>query len=70
MPEDRLGPLQGGVEPYGYQWSGVLTGNDSLVSGALDASGWLYLDVTSDDGQNASDELFITVSDSAPPCTL
>lgn len=68
----------GGVSPYTYRWSGVLSGTASEVSGSVSSSGWLYLDVTSADGQQASDEMFITVtsaalessSETAAPCAF
>ena len=57
-----------GEEPYGFEWSGVLSGTNSWVNGVVSESGWLYLDVESDDLQQASDSLFVEVTSEAGPC--
>lgn len=59
--------VHGGNGSNSYQWSGVLSGTGPSVSGEVSSSGWLYLDVSSG-GQNASDKLYITVSQFAPEC--
>jgi len=59
--------VYGGQEPYTYQWSGVLSGTSSEVYGAP-GTGWLYLTVTSADGQGDGAQLYITESWSAPSC--
>jgi len=58
----------GGQGPYTIQWSGVLSGSGYEVSGSLSAPGWLYLDVTDGAGNTDGDQLYITVSWSAPTC--
>lgn len=58
----------GGEPPLSYSWSGVLSGSGLSVSGTVSSSGWLNLDVTSNDGQTANDQFWVTVSGSAPVC--
>lgn len=48
----------------------VLSGTGSEISGTLSSSGWLYLDVTDSGGRTDGDDLYITVSPSAPDCPL
>jgi hypothetical protein len=54
--------VTGGVQPYSYAWSGVLSGTGPQITGRLSESGLLNLDVTSTDGQHSHDDIFITVS--------
>jgi len=54
--------VSGGQSPYSYQWSGELSGTGPSVTGALSTSGTLYLDVSSADGQHASNSLYITMT--------
>jgi hypothetical protein len=58
--------VSGGQSPYTYQWSGVLSGTGSSITGSLSASGTLFLNVGSADGQRASTSLSITVQ--SLPC--
>ncbi len=62
----------GGTPPYhSYQWSGVLSGTSSSVSGPLFNSGWLYLSVkdSSSPQQTQGAQKYITVDWNAPlPC--
>ena len=60
--------VDGGHTPYGYQWSGVLSGTSNFVSGVVSSSGTLSVLVTSNDGQQKSKSLFITLTSSAPTC--
>ncbi len=60
--------VSGGQAPYQYQWSGKLSGTNYEISGSLSQSGWLYLDVESNDDQNSGDEVYITVSSSGSGC--
>lgn len=62
--------VTGGVAPYSYQWSGVLSGTGSSVSGSPSSSGWLYLDVTDSNQDADGDDFYITVSQSASPCGI
>ncbi len=57
----------GGTPPYSYSWSGVLTGNQSSVSGMLFSSGRLDLAVTDSQSQVRYAQKYITVDWSAPP---
>lgn len=63
-----LAVTSGGEPPLSYQRSGVLSGNGVFVSGTVSSSGWLNLEVTSNDGQVVSDQLWIQVSSGAPEC--
>jgi hypothetical protein len=58
--------VSGGLQPYSYAWSGVLSGTGPQVTGRLSESGSLNLDVTSADGQHSHDDMFITVSSQGP----
>jgi hypothetical protein len=55
--------VTGGVAPYTYQWSGPLPGSSSAVSGSLQSSDFLQLDVWDSTNQHASWTLFVTVCD-------
>ncbi len=58
---------KGGSGGYSYEWSGVLSGTESSVTGQVWSSGWLNLEVTAiDDTENASK--YITVDAGAPDC--
>lgn len=57
----------GGAGGYTYQWSGVLSGTGSSVSGNVSSSGTLAVVVTSG-GDQTNDSQWITVSSSAPEC--
>lgn len=63
-----LASVTGGTTPYTYQWSGVKSGTDVAVWGSPSASGWLYLQVNSADGQQVNTDLFINVYEEAPAC--
>ncbi len=60
----------GGLGPYSYQWSGVLSGSASQFLGSVPQSGWLNLTVTSADQQQASSQVYVSVSGSAPECVF
>jgi hypothetical protein len=60
--------VSGGSSPYTYAWTNKLTGSGSTITGSLTSSGWLYLDVDSDDDQDDGDEIYITVSPSGDDC--
>jgi hypothetical protein len=60
--------VSGGETPYTYSWSGKVSGSSSQVTGSLTSSGWIYLDVDSDDGQDDGGELYVTVSPSGDDC--
>lgn len=53
--------VSGGLPPYSYSWSGVLSGNQASVSGMLFSSGWLYLTVTDATSQVINRQLYITI---------
>ena len=62
------GIASGGMEPYGYTWSGILSGAAHFVSGTVPSAGWLKLSVTSADGQSVSDSLWVSSDASFPEC--
>lgn len=62
------GSANGGQPPYSYSWSGQLSGSGQVVSGALFSSGYLYLTVTSADGQQKMVPKHITVTGGGGPC--
>jgi subtilisin family serine protease len=49
---------EGGVPPYTYEWSGVLSGTSQEISGS-NVQGYLYLTVGSSDGQTAQGIMYI-----------
>lgn len=53
-----------GVAPFTYQWSGILSGTGSSVSGRPPSSGTLRLRVTASDGSISESELIVHVFDS------
>jgi hypothetical protein len=61
------GGASGGSGSYSYQWSGVLSGSGSSITGAVSQSGYLYLTVTSG-GQQIQEEKYITSSTSNDWC--
>lgn len=67
-----LAAASGGTPPYhSYQWSGVLSGTQSSVSGPVFSSGWLYLTVkdSSLPQQTRSAQKYITVDwNASEPC--
>lgn len=52
----------GGIRPYDYQWSGVLTGSSYTVSGTINGSGWLNVLVTDGLNRQSSTSLYVTVA--------
>ena len=60
--------VTGGVTPYSYQWSGVLSGSGSSITGIVGGSGYLILMVTGDESDQASDSLFIYVDEELEEC--
>jgi hypothetical protein len=71
-PRDRFcvweAAVSGGIPPYSYAWSGVLSGSNQYIGGAISGSGWLYLTVTDSNGSQNDDGLYITLNQSAPSC--
>lgn len=59
---------QGGQPPYTYQWSGLLSGSDYIVSGVITNGGALRVDVWSADGQAANATVSVSISPSEPEC--
>ena len=45
FPGTWTADISGGSPPYSYQWSGVLSGTGSSISGMVYSSDYLYLDV-------------------------
>ena len=62
--------VSGGTGSYTYQWSGVLLGSGPEISGIVSGSGLLYLDVTDSGGAMGGNNLYVTVTPSAPMCLL
>jgi len=60
--------VDGAAGSVSQQWSGVLSGTGSFVSGSLSSSGTLFVDVQTSAGQTGDASVFITVSSSAEPC--
>lgn len=56
----------GGVPPYSFVWSGVLSGGGGSIEGILFSSGTLNVKVTDAVGHTDTDSFFITVQDGAP----
>jgi hypothetical protein len=54
----------GATPPYTYQWSGKLSGTNSFVSGNIETSGYLYVDIWDATGQYVRKSLYITVTTS------
>ncbi len=61
--------VTGGTPPYTYSWSGALSGSQEWIDGVVSQSSWLYLTVTSSDQQQASDQIFVEVSQQAMECS-
>lgn len=59
--------IEGGRDPYTFQWSGLKTGNLSSVSGPLASSGAFSLDIWDALGQHASATPFFVNVDSFNP---
>ena len=55
------GSASGGTSPYSYEWSGVLSGTGSSITGELWSSGTLDLTVTDADGTEASTHILVCV---------
>lgn len=60
--------VSGGLPPYTYSWSGVLSGSGSSVMGLVSESGWLNLTVTDAANSQFNTAKFITVDFQAPEC--
>ena len=52
-----------GLRPLTYEWSGVLHGSGSKITGVVEESGWLRVKVTDPLDRTASDSLEVTVGD-------
>ncbi len=52
-----------GTSPYTYQWTGILSGTASSITGVPAASGYLYLEVWDSAGHTAVASLYVTVCD-------
>lgn len=57
-----------GVPPFHYEWSGILHGSDSTITGVAEESGWLRLTITDPLDRSAHDSLEVTVG-GGPSCT-
>ena len=60
--------VSGGLQPYTYSWSGVLSGSASDIMSLVSESGWLNLTVTDDANSQVNTSKFITVDFQAPEC--
>jgi hypothetical protein len=60
--------VSGGIPPYTYSWSGLLSGSGGAVSGPIYSSGTLYLTVTDFWGRQGSSSLGVTVVQMPPSC--
>jgi len=60
--------ISGGIPPYTYSWSGLLSGSGGAVSGPIYSSGTLYLTVTDFWGRQGSSSLGVTVVQMPPSC--
>jgi hypothetical protein len=71
QPEDSAcnwwANASGGTGSYQYSWSGVLSGNQATVFGAVSQPGTLYLTVTSG-SQQKNVQKYVSVSGSADEC--
>lgn len=54
-----------GIEPFRYEWSGVLHGSDRKVSGVVEESGWLKVEVTDPLDRTARDSMEVMVNPSS-----
>jgi hypothetical protein len=65
IPEDVWCTWQasatGGVPPYSYAWSGVLSGTGSSIQGPVTSPGWLTVTVTDDVNNTDYESLYITI---------
>lgn len=59
--------VTGGEGNYSYQWSGILSGTGSSITGRVYSSGWLNLQVTATIGTRSTRK-YITVDPEAPDC--
>lgn len=57
------GYVSGGIPPYRYSWSGILSGSGSTVTGRVTESGWLKLTVTDAISRDDQDSLYVEVLD-------
>lgn len=64
----QLQSVSGGRPPLTFEWSGALSGNQMWVTGSVTQSGWLIATVESEDGQQHSDQIWVTVDSNAPDC--
>jgi hypothetical protein len=48
--------------PYRYQWSGKLSGTNSFVTGNIETSGYLNVDIWDASGQYVRKSLYVTVT--------
>jgi hypothetical protein len=58
--------VSGGITPFSYTWTGILTGNGSSVSGVPSSSGWLYLEVEDYMGRTDSYSHYVSVTSGGP----
>lgn len=58
----------GGDYPFTYQWSGILSGSLSQVSGAISSSGWLHVTVMDDAMSAVQDSMFVSRTSYNPEC--
>jgi hypothetical protein len=52
---------QNGIPPYGYQWSGILSGSGPTVSNAVYSPGWLNIQLTDGPGRQSTNSMYISV---------
>jgi hypothetical protein len=69
-PCEWFASATGGVGPYTYQWSGVLSGSGQSISGSIGQSGSLMLTVTDSNQNTDSESWWISVSQNNPECPL
>jgi len=55
-----------GIGPFTYEWTGLLTGTASNVSGVLNSSGWLYLEVEDFMGRVDTYSHYVSVTSGGP----
>jgi hypothetical protein len=62
--------VTGGTPPYAYEWSGAVSGTDSVVSDVLYEDDWVMVDVTDAAGGSWHWEVFVDVDTcNGLPCT-
>lgn len=62
--------VSGGVPPYGYAWSGILSGDSSVIGGVVTESGWLRARVGDQTGGADQDSVRVEVSEMVENCPI